>query len=121
MADEKALPAMTRHVRNVWGRDDQLPELIEHAEAVERMMESSAWIAVSEVLGAEVATIDRELDHGHAKEAVEYAKKHGQRSALGAAGDAARAIISEAARRRSDAERDVQASGAGESAPGGTG
>lgn len=104
---------MTRHVRNVWG-DGQLPELIEAAEAVERLKSSAGWEAVRLVLHAEIATIDRELDEGAAKEAADYAKQHGRRSALRAADEAARAIIGEALRRRKEAEQATE--DAGESA-----
>jgi hypothetical protein len=105
---------MTRHVRKLWP-PDQLPELIETAERVESLLGSVGWRAVERVLAAEVATIDSELDHGSAKEAADYAKQHGRRSALLAAGEAARAIVGEAQQRRVNAEQDAQAKDAGES------
>lgn len=111
---------MVNRVGRVWSGDDSLPELIEAAEAVERMMATPGWAAVQAVIEAEVATIDAKLDRGHAKEAAEYAKAHGRRSALRAADDAARAIIGRAAelQEREQARADAEAtSGAGESAP----
>jgi hypothetical protein len=111
----KISPAMTRHVRNVWG-PEQLPELIEAAEAVERLADSPGWKAVQRVLDAEVATIDREMDNGAAKEAADYAKQHGRRSALRASVEAAGAIIGEAVRRREQAEQAQEEEDAGESA-----
>jgi hypothetical protein len=86
--------------------------LIEVAEHVERLRNSPGWQFVQHVLNAEVATIDRELDEGGAKEAADYAKQHGRRSALRASDEAARAIIAEAFRRREQAEQED----AGESA-----
>jgi hypothetical protein len=105
---------MTRHVRKLWP-PEMLPELIEAAEAVERLLGSPGWNAIAEVIAAEVATIDSELDHGPAKEAADYAKQHGRRSALLAANEAARAIVGEAVRRREEAEEAAKASDAGES------
>lgn len=104
---ERAEPAMTRHISNVWGGDGALPELIESAEAVERMLVTTGWRVVQRVLAEEIAMIDRELDAGPAKEAADYAKQHGRRSALRSSEEAARAVIAVAARRRTAAEQRV--------------
>jgi hypothetical protein len=106
---------MTRHVRKLWS-SDALPELITTAEVVERLLGSPGWQAIERVLAAEVATIDSELDHGAAKEAADYAKQHGRRSALLAAREAATAIVGEARQRALKAEEEQLASDAGESA-----
>lgn len=98
---ERTSPTLIRHVDDLWA---ETHELIEDAEAVERLLESAAWSAVRRVLAAEVATIDRELDHGRAKEAADYAMQHGRRGALLAFEDAAKAIIERAQARRSKAE-----------------
>ena len=110
---------MVNSVDRVWSGERTLPELIEAAEAVERMMATPGWDAVQRVIGEQVAAIDSSLDHGPAKEAADYAKQHGRRSALRSADEAARAIVGRAAKRRREAEERVAAeatNGAGESA-----
>jgi hypothetical protein len=102
---ERATPAFTRHVREEWPAE-KLPELIEQAEAVERLLAHPGWYAVQRVLDREIATIDRVLDTGLPKEAAAYAKEHGRRGALRAADEAARAIIEQAARQRHRAEEE---------------
>jgi hypothetical protein len=94
---ERATPALSRHVRDVWPSED-LPGLLEAAEAVEGVVTHPGWDAIQEVISREIATIDRELDFGSAKDAAEYAKAHGRRSALRSADEAAKAIIGEAKR-----------------------
>jgi hypothetical protein len=99
---------MTRHVKAEWS-DDRLPELIETAEAVDRMVSSPGWEAITRLLAAEKATIDRDLDHGAPRSAEEYAMAHGRRAALGLPLEAARAIIEQAAARKRAAEQHERA------------
>src|ERR1019366_1921912 len=101
---ERAVPAFTRHVRNIWHGDERLPELLEASDQVERLVAHPGWKALHQVLSAEIATIDRELDEGAPKEAAEYAQAHGRRSALRASEEAAKAILDHAVVRRVKAE-----------------
>lgn len=112
-------PAFTRHVRDAWGAD-QLPELIEAAEAVEQTLASPGWAHIERILHAEIATIDRVCDTAREMTLHDYAKAHGRRGALRSAEEAAKAIIGIAEQRRVAAEaRQAQATqgGAGESGP----
>jgi HD-like signal output (HDOD) protein len=105
---ERPTPALSRHIARVWRLPEQLPELIEAAEAVERLVAHPGYEVVRSVIEREVATIDRELDSGPSKEAADYAKQHGRRGALTAFDDAAKAIIGTAALERRRAEEHVQ-------------
>lgn len=102
--EEKAPPAIVRHVGKVWHGAERLPNLIECAEAVEILVASPGWAAVQAVLDAEATSIEDSLNNGPAKDAPEYAKAHGRLGALRASVDAARAIIEQAAVRRRKAE-----------------
>jgi hypothetical protein len=99
-----ATPAFTRHVREEWPTE-KLPELLEQAEAVERLLSQPGWQAVQRILDREIATIDRTLDTGLPKEAAAYAKEHGRRGALRSFDEAAWAIVEEANRQRQNAEQ----------------
>lgn len=94
---------MVRHVRDLWRGEDQLAALIETAETVERVLSDPGYSAVRSVLDREIATIDRDLE-GAAKDAAEYAKQLGRRSALRAFDEAAKAIVEVAAEQRRRAE-----------------
>lgn len=109
--------ALSRHIKDLWEGRDALPQLIEDAEAVERVLAQPGWQAIQRVLEAEIAMIDRSLDGRPKETAAEYAHAHGRRGALGAAGEAARAILQQAATRRQAAEAAQQNEGAGESVP----
>lgn len=100
---ERATPALVRHVQDVWP-PDELPRLIEAAEAVERVVATPGWAAIQQVISREIAMIDEVLDSGPAREAAEYAKALGRRGALRGAEQAAKAIMLEANRQREHAE-----------------
>jgi hypothetical protein len=104
---ERATPAFTRHVRDVWP-PDELPKLIEAAEAVERLLAHPGWNAIQEVISREIAMIDQVLDDGPVRDAGHYAKAHGRRGALRGAQQAAEAIMGEAARQHAQAEALLQ-------------
>lgn len=114
MGQERATPLMTNRARAVWS-DDRLQELLDAREAVKQMMTGPGWEAVQAVLDEEISKIDHELDHGPAKEQAEYAHKHGRRSALRAADDAARGIIALADTREKKAQQQEDARRAGAS------
>ena len=99
-------PAITRHVKTVWP-DDRLSELIDAREAVERLTVSHGWQCIQSLLSEEIATIDSTLERGAAKDAPEYAKQLGRRSALKAADEAAKAIVEQANVREQNAIRQV--------------
>lgn len=84
-------PELTRHVDDLWGSREALPQLIENAEAVERTLQSPGFGIVTTVLEAEIASIDRKLGR-RALEHAEYARLHGRRAALLAFADVADAI-----------------------------
>lgn len=96
MGQESAPPEFTRHVDDLWGSREQLPQLIENAEAVERTLGSPGFRIVTEVLDAEIAMITRKLQSDRVFEQAEYAKLHGKLAALSAFGEAAQAIMSRA-------------------------
>lgn len=106
---DRAHPSISRHVKELYKADDRLPDLVAAGEAVERLQGSDGWLALNAVIDREVATIDRELDHGRPKEAAEYAYAHGRRSALLAPREAARAILEHAQAR---AQRAIEAEAA---------
>lgn len=112
MASERATPAFVRHVRDAWGAAEQLPGLLEASENVERLLSHPGYAAVRAVLDREIATIDRELDEGPAKEAPVYAQRHGRRGALRSFDEAAKAIVESAAAARAKAEDRARASDA---------
>ena len=105
---------MTRHVDALW---PELEQLFSAGEAVEGLIFNEGWFRVLNVLEAEIATIDRQLDQGAPLTQAEYAKAHGRRGGLQAARDAAYAIVDRAEARK--AEQQAKHEGAAESALGG--
>lgn len=97
-------PAFTRHVRDAWGKRDQLPQLIDAAEAVKQTMATPGWTHIQAMLHAEIATIDRVCDTARELSLHDYAKAHGRRGALRGAEEAAKAIVGIAEQTRVAAE-----------------
>ncbi len=82
-------PVWTRHVR-----DWDLDQLFAAGESLESLTQHPGWHVLLDVLGAEITTIDRDLDSGGVpKSRAEYAAAHGRRGGLRAAEVAATAII----------------------------
>lgn len=96
MGQVSAPAEFTRHVDDLWGSREQLPELIENAEVVKRMLGSPGFKVVMAVVEAEIATITRKLQSDRVFEQAEYAKSHGKLAALSAFSDAADAVVSRA-------------------------
>lgn len=109
-------PSITRHVDKLWPAREDLPALIESAEAVERTLGTAGFRAIRSVIDLEIATIDRELDGARTLEHADYARLHGRRGALTVLEDAAAAIVVRASKRKAAAESEVAESAAGESA-----
>lgn len=98
-----------RHVDRVF---PETRELSDSADAVAQLLAHSGFAAVQKLIDAEVASIDRKLDHAPLREATEYAHAHGRRGALLAFTDAASALLERSKQRIEADERDA----AGESA-----
>lgn len=109
MEHDSAPADIYRHVDRVF---PELRELSESADAVEKLASDQGFIAVMRIIDAEVASIDRKLDHAPLGEATEYAHAHGRRGALNAFTDAMQAIREGAEKRIADDTRQT----AGESA-----
>ncbi len=61
---------------------------------MESLTQQTGWLELLELLEAEIATIDRDLDNGGVpKSRAEYAAAHGRRGGLRAAEVAATALI----------------------------
>lgn len=103
MADVSFINAITRMYGPTEG-PEQLRALLDDAEHVERLVAHHGWAVVQRVIGWQVEAIDARLDGGPAKEAADYAKEHGRRSALRSSEEAARAFLEVAARERQAAE-----------------
>lgn len=74
-------------------------------EAVESLIAQEGWTHVVRLVEMQVADLDRALDGRLLDSRSEYARLHGQRSALRGFMEAAHAIVAEAARRRVEQER----------------
>lgn len=115
MTEVNLNPAMTRHVEREWKGAERLPDLIEAAEAVERLKAHPGWGALEHVLGREIALISNGLERRTALESAgEYAKQHGRIGGLRGIDEAAEAIVGVAQRRRESAEADAAARAAAE-------
>jgi len=108
----KAPADIYRHVDEVY---PDTRTLAESAETVEAMLGQPGYQAVRKLIGVEVESIDRKLDHAPLREASEYAHAHGRRSALLAFEDGAHAIIERAQQRVAADQEEIDA---GESASG---
>lgn len=110
MEHDSAPADIYRHVDRVF---PELRQLSESAEAVEKLARDPGFKAVQAIIEAEIASIDRKLDHAPLGEATEYAHAHGRRGALNAFTDAMQAIREGAEKRIAEDTRQS----AGESAP----
>lgn len=106
-------PRFARHIDECF--KDDLAALFEAGEAVEGLLRTRGWGELVQILDAETARVDRDLNGDKPLEHVEYAKLHGERRGLRTAEEAARAIVARAAQRR--LEQSKRHEGAGESVP----
>lgn len=99
----KSVARFSRHVKDVYGRVDELAAV---AEAVEEMLNSPGWAAIEGLLGAELGENDRVLDDPFAVlEQASYAGRHGYRAGLKGAREAAETLVVVAAERLAAARR----------------
>lgn len=85
---------------------NDLQGLFQAGEDVEALLAHPGWTHVAGLVDAEVRGIDDKLDStSRLFEHVEYARDHGRRGGLRAFTEAARAIVSEAARQREQQQR----------------
>lgn len=108
-------PQLTRHINDLYPRLDQIEQA---AEAVGALVDSRGWAVVLELVDAEIATIDRDLDSSVVLESrAHYAAKHGRRGGLLAVREAANALLVRAESRMQEERRRHE--GVAGSAPGG--
>jgi hypothetical protein len=96
-------PIYTNLARDAWERD--LTGLFAAGEAVEALTGQEGWTHIVRLVEMQVADLDQKLDGRLLDSRSEYARLHGQRSALRGFMEAAHAIVAEAARKRVEQER----------------
>lgn len=106
-------PQLTRHLEQLYPTLDQL---LAAADAARAMIQSPGWLVLSDLVSAEVATIDAELDSGRVLEhRADYTARHGRRGGLRAGIHAVYALLDRAESRL--AEQRAKHEGDGESSP----
>lgn len=95
-----AVPALSRHVEDVW---PELADLFSAGEKVRQLTLHPGWDAVHELIRREVAAISDRLDNSITPlTQAEYALAHGRRGGLLALDSAAEAIVARAEKRHSE-------------------
>ena len=99
----KADPQLTRHIDDLFPTFGQLEGA---AEALGTLARHAGWGLLKELLDAEVALIDRELDSGRLLDSrAEYAARHGRRGGLRAAAGFVDAVVDRYAARADEQRR----------------
>lgn len=99
----QADPQLTRHINDLY---PTLGQLEEAASSLETLVRHPGWFVLIELLDAEVATIDRELDSGRVLESrSEYAARHGRRGGLRAAPELVAAVMARYAEKADEQRR----------------
>lgn len=87
-------PRHTRHISTLY---PSLERLLAAGEAAEALTSSPGWSVLLDLIDAEIATIDRELDSGRVLESrADYAAAHGRRGGLKAVPELVYALIGRA-------------------------
>jgi hypothetical protein len=102
-SNQKAEPGLTNLTRSLYQGD--MLGLFNAAEDVESLLSHPGWAHVTSLIEAELRGLDERLDGQLLDTRSDYARLTGRRSGLKALTEAARAIVSEAARQREQQRR----------------
>ena len=106
-----------RFLRHVKARYPDLDDLLEAAESVAGLMDQPGWGLLYDLVGDELQTIERKLDHGDAPLGrAQYAMAHGRRGGMLFAGEMARTLMAHAQEELARQRRKHE--GGAESSPG---